>query len=283
MSARTFKPGDEVYGVHGALGRYVGPVDGGFVVQPSLIVDEDEPPIFQGVEVWPKLFAKPPTAELHAEIAELEEQATTLRKELARLRDVHHTLVLTEHARTRRLKEYEALAMLDDFLAGKITHFVTDERGSVAIVPFEEAKCRSHHYGNPMRLLSLSMQPPKNGVPGPVELQWNLNTYADGSGSDTKAWPCTSLEQARETAGKILDLCYATWRTKSKEQFFNEHRQAAASAKTLGFPVPDDVAQSLHDELLGWARTTLEKAEAEAATARAKLNAMLDIAPGGVA
>jgi hypothetical protein len=142
------------------------------------------------------LLDSPPRQQVDDEIAakrsvlsDLDDQVKARREELANCDDA-------EAARRTRLKEHKTLGRLDDFLAGRITHYVVCPcgYGPPEIVTWEEAKTTdAGHCRDKLKMLTLFGC--TNG-----DLEWRLNCYSDGSGSDDLVIPCVSSEEATEIA-----------------------------------------------------------------------------------
>jgi len=94
---------------------------------------------------------------------------------------------------TKKTKEYQKLGDLGEtitkFMAGEITHLVVKEYGDYAITEFGSSIAENDF--EEIKLLTL-FGGTKQG------LQWRLNHYRDGSGSDTDVYPATSIDDAKQ-------------------------------------------------------------------------------------
>lgn len=259
--------GDEVYDIHGQAASYVANSAHGHVVEP-IYEDEDGEPHYSKPQVWREVFSSPPTAKLHGEIAELEAKLNATRAELYRVQEQRRTEDSAYAGRLNERKRFKQLETLDDFIAGKITHFfVVEGYGErMSIQAFDDfmkpADSDGGRYDRKLRLLSLF-----GGSKG--DLAWRVDHYSDGSGgSHGRVFPALSHEDAVRLASEWLEGRYADIRTK-------EHKYAsldlANAAKRFGLTVPDDIAD--------WAKQTadaahaknLEHARKQVADAQAKL------------
>jgi hypothetical protein len=99
-----------------------------------------------------------------------------------------------------RIKQYAGLENLDQFLAGKITHFVEHCYGPPKIKTFKEALEQTDDYGRRVKDLKLLSLFGRSGG----DLAWRVNDYQDGSGSWREMTPCLSREEALEVARKVF-------------------------------------------------------------------------------
>lgn len=235
MNKQTFKAGDTVYSAYGVVGKYVAAIAEGHVVQPAM-EDYDGEQYYAGVEVWPEAFQTLPVVKLHEEVAALEKQAQELRTNIRALRQSQIDLERDARNRMAAIASHEQLKHLEEFLAGRVTHYVVVDLYGYKITPLQEAKCE----GDDGYLKLLTLFGNSKG-----DLQWRLNKYKDGSGFDYEAYPCASEEQAKEIAYKMISGVFDEWRVKKT----NEHHlfKAIESAQKLGFEVPADLLAVLRN------------------------------------
>lgn len=234
--------------------------------------DESEDRSYGDPLVVAELFRAAPTAQwdqrlvaLRTQVSELEERKSILEAEIRAAK-------LDEGERKKRLMQNEAIARVDDFLAGKITHIVFTQYG-VEIETFDEAmRYKDHDYEKvPNRIRLLTLYGKSNG-----NLAWDISRYYDGSGYHKgDVLPCTSLEQARSIAFRLISEKFQTWRDHPK-QFYNMPACVASCLK-LGFDVPEDVASYVREQAFANATKKLEEAGNNYAAARASLAALGDI------
>jgi hypothetical protein len=283
--ANTFNPGDEVYSVHGEAGRYVARVASGYVVEPIIEPDDrEEAPYYADPVTWREVFAKPPVQRLHAEVAEVEKKLGAARDALAEVRAARSEFDAEERARQVRIKQHQRLAALDDFLAGRITHFVHISPGYRApkIQSFDETMVREERRsGRELRLL---------GLFGDVSrgLRWKVTTYGDGSGSTDEVIPCTSLEQAQAL---LIELVSSGWDAIRRDGRYYAITETVDLARQIGVNVPLDLADKAAQIARDGAKSTLnsrreefERAQRQLADAEAGARAAgLDLPPAAAA
>ena len=241
MSA-TFTAGAEVYDIHGRAATYVAAVSSGHIVEPIYEHDDYEEPSYGQPETWREVFAVPPTAKLHAEVAEIEQQLLAARNALAEVRAERRAEDAEYAARGTNRKQFEKLKNLDDFIAGKITHFVVqnDYSDQVTIEPFDSfmPEANERRYEKKLRLLSLYGD-------SKGDLSWRIERYSDGSGDGWKhgnCWPAISYEDALAKADAWLQKRYAEWRKEPDGHQKYKSLAYADSAAALGLTIPEDIA-----------------------------------------
>lgn len=268
MSKKTSpKTGDEVYDIHGQAASYVANSAHGHVVEP-VYEDEDGEPHYGKPQVWLEVFGSPPTAKLHSEIAELEAKLNATRTELQQVQEQRRTEDSAYAARLNERKRFKQLQTLDDFIAGKITHFFTVEGYGerMAIQTFDEFMVsKEDRYDRKLRLLSLF-----GGSKG--DLAWYVDRYSDGSGgSNGRCFPARSYEDAVRHASEWIEGRYAEVRK-------NEHKHAsldlANAAERFGLKVPDDIAKWAKQTADSIREKNLEYARKQLAEAQEKLRAL---------
>lgn len=171
------------------------------------------------------LHAKPPVQVWEKRVVELEQKITELNEEKAKLfKSVEETkkALLPVFEKSKR---YAQLARLEDFLDGKITHYVQySGYGSIDIIPFKDAVYEESRHTGHLKLLTLF------GESG-GDLQWKISCYHDGSGGQTNVWPATSLEEANQIAMKLISDAMETTKDKPRHDILKE-------AQRLGVTVP---------------------------------------------
>jgi hypothetical protein len=231
----TFKAGDTVYDIHGQAGSYVARTAGGHIVEPMYDADGDEEPHFDDAVTWREVFAAPPTARLHAEVATIEQQLATARAELQTVRNERHASDQEHRERLNRLKKYTHLTRLDDYLEGRITHFVTYGRYSndISVQTFDQVM-----KGDRSRSVPLLVLYGDYSDTAMRDTHWSLIN----SENVTKVMPCASLEEAMTKAQIEVEKVFAAWRTDPKGSYGHSGLLAVArAAQKVGLVVPEDV------------------------------------------
>ncbi|MBC8642099.1 hypothetical protein IAG25_35425 [Caballeronia sp. EK] len=253
--------GDEVYDIHGRAGIFVAQASTGYIVEPIHEHEDYDEPIYGSPETWKEVFSSPPTQKLHAEVAEVEAKLKTVLDELHAVRAERHAEDAAYQARAALRKQFKQLEKLDDFIAGKITHFLVSEGDYYPprIEEFESFIKTKDRYDKQLRLLSLYGD-------SKGDLTWNLDRYSDGSGDSWRhgnAWPATSYEDAVSLLSGFLEKRYAMLR-KEDPKMRGRASMYADAARKYGLTVPDDIAE--------WAEQS--SAEAKAKTIEAARKAM---------
>jgi hypothetical protein len=171
--------------------------NGSWVARPVYEDPNDGEPTWSGDPevIGCTLFDEPPRAKVDAELAALTAKVAAARAELEGLRrDIRQT-ALDSKARLAKLAQYDQLKRLEDFLDGKITHYVMADYGPPTIMTLAESK--SEYSDRDLRLLCLFGTTNRS-------LVWKLNRYNDGSGCYSYVFPCCSFEEAKQTADKIF-------------------------------------------------------------------------------
>ena len=141
-------------------------------------IDDENPIIVKHV------FDRPPTMKHDEIIDTLRSTILQLRKDKQELESSIATIDDENKERIKKYKQYKQLENLDDFLDGKITHYV-HLSWNLKIVERDNDK----DVDNDSRLLTLFGN-------SKGDLCWRLNQYSDGSGCNEHVVPCTSYEDA---------------------------------------------------------------------------------------
>jgi hypothetical protein len=116
------------------------------------------------------------------------------------LQDISDAKIMLES-----FKKIQQAQTLLNFLDKKITHVVVGSRYNLKIQTLEEALV-CENYDRDLKLVSLFGR-------SKGDLEWNINQYYDGSGSNVSMIPCTSYEEARERLEGLLQEQVEEWRT----------------------------------------------------------------------
>ena len=176
-----------------------------------------------------KLFDKPPRGKRIAEIAELNAKISAAHAELATLTKDIREAEAAGKERLAKLAQHEQLKRLEDFMDGKITHYVIADYGPPNIVALAEANVEQ--FDKHLRLLCLF------GTPGRT-LEWKLNRYSDGSGCYYYVFPCCGIEEAKEKLGRIFSDHFAGKSVDSDK--VSPRRDWIDAAEKAGITVPDE-------------------------------------------
>jgi len=169
--------------------------NGQFLVSDIFLDEYGEETLSDGMHIVDYIYDVPPVRLYSKDIADLNNSISRLKDEEESLRYSISSLNEKEKSVLNKLKNFDKLQYLLDFIDGKITHYVFIRWGSVEIV---EYKNTGSDYSRDMRLLSLF-----GSTKG--DIAWRLNQYSDGSGGNTEVIPCLSYEMALSEAQKVID------------------------------------------------------------------------------
>ncbi len=270
----------------GRQAKYVALIGQYHIVRPGITIYSADPDIgedisYEGVDEWHEVFLKPPVEKLNEEVAALEAKVQERRAKIYQL-DKEVNLIEGEMtARKGRIKQHEQLALLDDYLADKITHFVIKDMGwgsgylrAITILPFADAiKLEDKSWNDRLGLKLLTLYGNSKG-----DLTWQLSSYSNGSGRERdEVIPCTSLEQARAIATKLYEEQLAGWRASLADPEAKTHwwgpSNLLAHAKSLDLPIPQDAVEAIHHSAIERATKELEAARKAVLIAEADLSA----------
>jgi hypothetical protein len=243
--------GDRVFLGNGYEAEYVASAGLGHVVREVRVNDDGEECGLDEPKVVLSVFASPPTPKVESDYAEMAKKLSDIRSELRQAQSEAAAAAKEATARMERLAQFKGLERLEDFIAGKITHVVTDEPwDGPKVLTFEQAfKSKDEgSYREPGLKLLCLFGKPHGGT------AWFLNSYSDGSGSYTRVTPCTSEADAVAVAKVVLDERFAEWRKDPNKGVANG---AIRSAETLGYVFPSDFAEHMRQKELVRSRRRL--------------------------
>lgn len=189
------------------------------------------------------LYPKKPVPVVHKEISEAEEELKRLKEEIRTTRSAMFEFERDEKARQERILRHEKLALLDDWVGGKITHLVhLSKYDPWKIVPIADEETDNGSRNSKKKLKLLTLWGDSNG-----DLQFRIGQYSDGSGSTNyEVIPCSSEDDAkgkiREEAERIFDI-YEEHGTLNQDVML-----AYNSARTYNLPVPDSLVAHIKQQ-----------------------------------
>ena len=196
-----------------------------------------------------KVFDKVPTEKYHDEIQALTE---TIRKLNETHRKVSDNLsrINTEHVeRVKKLKKYKALQRLEDFIDGKITHYAILCSYRPEVIKFGDTK--SEYSRDKLKLLTLFGNTEGN-------LEWGLNCYSDGSGSNETVVPCISEDEAKIV---LKDFMYKYCTETNGNKDWTPSLEAIKKAQSFGAEIPEELIANVKAKELESLKKSEEKAE----------------------
>jgi len=204
----------EVYLDDGSVAMLVGQSDNTFFVKKVMVFedphtgghfDQESETITQ---VY-RIYNKPPVEKFSEKVVELTEEVSKLQGEVRSAREERNEMSTEIEAMHSRAKLNDQLKYIFDFLDQKVTHIVKNSWSGVQVMTLEECIDNDDNWRDSKRLVSLFGDSKGN-------LDWRVNRYSDGSGSDDGFYPCISLEEANKRAKAALDEKAKAIRTDDK-------------------------------------------------------------------
>lgn len=262
--------------VHGRVCRPLTTMTDGRIVVELGYEDENEPYFCGELAIVDRIFDEPPREAYHAEIEKLEAKKVELSATLHQLRHQVSEVERTHKDRIAKLKNYEQLQLVEEFLDGKITHYVivdTYDGCNVRISTPQEEKCGDDRRSWNAKLKLLVLY----GDQQNRTIDWLLHYYSDGSGSRTDmVYAFTSHGDAKAKAATLIAAAFDVVR---KTPDWYRARHAIGSAKAIGIEVPADVLAICREHEAKAARANVEKAREELAAAEQALATTQGAAP----
>lgn len=221
--------------------------DGKFVVSQIMRYEESYDNFYEDVgpsKVVDKIFSQAPVAVLDQRFAEAQTRLAQIEKQyqtrFAEITNAERSI----KDRLDKLKKYQGLELLEDFIDDKITHFVvcdSEYSTDLTIKSREDTIAKGDpdsisKWDKTLKLVTLFGK--TNG-----DLQWRVDRYYDGSGGGGKiVWPCLSEEHGKKTIADILqhkvDEQFATATDDRAYWFLSAYEKATA----FGLPQKPEVA-----------------------------------------
>lgn len=235
-----------VYSRHGSRAKFVAEVDGKYFVTPEIEYqkyDGDVEYDWGDTTAWNEIFAKPPTEVLHEEVVRLEGEVNHKLEELNELREKIRETEKAIAAQKQKFTKYEQLKHLELFIEGKIAYYVFSAYNGIEIIEFKEAmKSSDEGIDKFPRLLSLFGK--TNG-----NLEWAINRWSDGSGTNQFCVPCVSYEHALEEAQKIVnDIISGSRKDSWGQPITLKYKESIVdAAEKFGIKIPDEIKREVRD------------------------------------
>ena len=207
-----------------------------------------------------RVYDTAPREKLDAHVAAAQKQLTELQSEIRASLSKLPAAQREHDARMKELAKYEPLKHLEEFLAGKITHYLLLSGWGLMRIEEQPPEQRGYAYTE-QKLLCLF------GRSG-GSLTWRMNDYYDGSGSWTTALPFTSLDEARAEAQRRVDGWELEGDDGSKERLFK-------AAVSLKLSVPDGLRALASSLQRARAQSVVDNCQKQLAEAQSKLHAAL--------
>ena len=189
-----------------------------------------------------ELYETPPTIRQHDMLVKLNAQISDARIRLNQVRTELQGIETTGKERMEFLKQYQGLQRLEDFLAGRITHFVMGDYGPPKLLTFDKAMGQNEErYNLRGKYKLLTLFGDSKGEPN-----WHINEYRDGSGIDRTVMPCTSYDEALDVYREKI----AEHEAEAKERPNVISESWIAAADTLGLRMSDWYVDACRDKVM---------------------------------
>lgn len=227
--------------------------NGQFLVSDILLDEYGEETLDYGVHIADYVYDVAPVKLYSKDIVDLNNSISKLKDEEKAVKDRISSLNSKEKYVLDKLKNFDKLQYLLDFIDGKITHYVFIRWGGIEIV---EYKNTGSEYSRDMRLLSLFGDAKGN-------IAWRLNQYSDGSGGNTEVIPCLSYEMALSEAQKVID--------RFVDEKTNYRRDTIEAAKKYNLNISQEYVDAYRKEWEDQHKLNISKLEIQLSDARKKL------------
>lgn len=220
---------------------YVCAAGNGHVVWAHLEHEEGGAPGFGGKEYVDHVLSSPPRHKLDRATTEAQERLDALRQEVSEAQQEHRQVEEMKETALKALSELKALQHIQDFIGGKITHFLGTTYGA-RLLTFQEAMgTKEDEYGRrPGETKLLSLFGRSGG-----DLSWRINTYYDGSGSWTEWLPFLSYEDAKAGLAEHASSRFTEYLSGGRASYTEKW---AAECNKHCVPVPQNVLDKLESK-----------------------------------
>lgn len=218
----------------------------GCIVERVYEGDPDREPPYSKPFLVDAVFDFEHFAKEHPDVTKKREELSKLNDKLAEIRAEIRTAENERPALLARLKQIPALANIEDFIEGRITHFVHSDYAYISVHGVDLLDYKEEGRGTyPKRLRLLSLYGASNG-----DLSWNLNMYYDGSGhSRYQVWPFTSLDAATAFArGMLMEKVAKLADERNPEYLLESFRKCGIEAPVQLVEVVEERKRSIRQQ-----------------------------------
>ena len=239
----TVNVGAIVYSYNGECAR-VEAVTPRFIIVSEDYEDPNTGDTYQGPLVkWYTWALSPTTARRKKEdrLAGVMEQIAKAKKQLKEIRNQVDNSGYELKELQKAVEKYAPLKEAMHYCATGVTYVVSTDVGNIE--PYDYA---DRYSDKQFRMLSLRPSPKVYGK----HVEWQLNSYRDGSGYDRNVLLCATLEEAQDKAKVIIEgnLTKAIDRLQEQIENATEHSSVGdwitttiKNAQRLAIPVPEDL------------------------------------------
>lgn len=249
---------------------------GKFLVAGAVSGYEDDEPYFDvdNPRVVERVFDSAPVAIYDQQVRELMAKVETLEQRRNALLDELQAAERQQKERIAKLSKYQPLERIEDFLDGKITHYVIsegyhhDDSGhyQLKITTPQTEKSGDEYNNRDLKLLVLYGKSDRS-------VEWKLHYYSDGTGGRSHfCWPCTNSEEAKALAARLFEeSCRKIVANKTQARYAT---YLLGSAKAIGVAAPGWAAEAAKQASLEYAQKQVAEAQLALKAANAKLAAL---------
>lgn len=264
-----FKAGDRVYTSNGRVAEFVSEFPGnGVIVRLAFERDDEADPFyFDGIVRVDRVYSTAPREVYDEQIKKLETRRDELRASVTKLTAENEAAMKGTKELMANISRIDAFQRIDDFIAGRMTHFVVATWNDISIQTKDEVIRRTNDRGDwrgDLKLLTLFGDTKGN-------LAWGLDTHHI-EGVATRVYPCMSFEDAWKKASKMLEDAFLAFEVERLNSFASEIK----SAERLGIPIPARILVARREAHVASLKAKADKAEAEAREAVAAFKAAFD-------
>lgn len=234
----SFKAGDDVYDSHGNLASYVARDYDGHIIRYVYESEDGEGPArLSDPLVVRTVYTCAPTIQKNLEIEKLDKEIEEKKQKIKELNSSVKNASDECLRLTEKLSRIDSLRYIEDFLDGKMTHFViVTNTFQVEIQEKNIAIASEDRHERETKLLTLF------GNKDSKYFHWRLNRYSDGSGDYTTAYPCKSYDEALAYA---KDLINTELNKLDANNFPWWSNHLMESARKFDVPLPETVSVNI--------------------------------------
>lgn len=273
----AFNQGDVCFTVDGRKVEFIAEADGEFVVRTfvSHSWEDDESEYPGSVVQVESLFEHPPTEVYDKAMNEKQSALDALELKRATLAASVKDLERGIADRKAVFSKHKSLDLLEDFIAGRITHVLVGNYG-LEVKPIDYA-LKTSDSGHQRNLRLVTLFGDSKG-----DLNWRMSYYSDGSGSSSyHMLPFLSEADAIAAGAGVALQSIAKWR-KGENPYtggwdFNCGLEGAISfLERYDLEVPEDAKKHIRDSAIERLKKVVAETEKNLLEDQNKLNALLE-------
>ena len=266
-----FEFGATVYSSDGQAAEYVARIADGHIVRPvveaySFDGESSYDHICEPV-TWRAAFYVPPVAKFNDELRAIHGKIAAATEELAAKRAEDSLFNADTAKRKASRDQVEALRYVDEFLAGKLTHYaIIPSYGVSSVMLVGDATQGDRSYNQEMRLLCLYGKIDSFRTP-----HWRLHQYSDSSGGyGDLAMPARSQEEAESLIRSSIERRLADQLKDRDHSVFG----IVMDADAWGVSVPDALRAVSDESKAEQIKQAAESARTQYAAAAARMRSL---------